>query len=77
MHHHLKQFVNLVVAEIDQRERPAGGAGQRRFQVEAQAVEDRGHDIGRLDRSSAGTAPIGSLLPTTRPPFTPPPRSST
>ena len=45
----LKQFVDLVLAGVDQRERPALRAGQLRFQIEAQAVVDRGHDFRRLD----------------------------
>src|SRR5690349_14251914 len=36
---------------IDEREGPTRRTGERSIQVEPEAVEDRGHDVGRFDRS--------------------------
>src|SRR5262249_31050890 len=47
----LEQLFNLLLAEIDERERATGGAGQVGFEIVTQAAVDRGHDFGRFDRA--------------------------
>ena len=44
-----KQFFDRLRAEIHQRERASLGAGQMRFQIQAQAVENRRHDLRGFD----------------------------
>src|SRR4051794_30462541 len=45
-----EQFLDLAMAEIDDREGSAGRAWQVGLEVEAEAVEDGRGDVGRLDR---------------------------
>ena len=43
--------MNLTVPEVHQRERASRRAGQVRFQIKAQTVEDRGRDVARFHGS--------------------------
>ncbi len=52
-----EQLLDFAMAEVDQRERPAGRPGQLGFEVEAEAVEDRRGDVGRLDGPVGGHGP--------------------
>src|SRR6185436_2420057 len=45
----LKQLLHLMLPKVHQRERPAGGAGERGFQVEAEALVNGADDFRRLD----------------------------
>ena len=46
---HSEKLVDFAMAEVDQRERPSGRARELGFEVQAEAVEDRCGDVGRLD----------------------------
>ena len=54
--HRLKEFFDLVLAEVDEREGSARGAGERGFEVEAEAVVDGGDDFGGIDGAFGGIA---------------------
>src|SRR5262245_49751008 len=45
-----KQFVYFMLAGVDQRERPSLRTRQLGFQIETEAVVDRGHDLRWIDR---------------------------
>ena len=65
-----KQLPDLVLAGVDQRERPPCGPGSLRFEVEAEAV-DRSWPRRRAARPAARPARrrSGRCVPTTRPPL--------
>src|SRR4051794_35696636 len=44
-----EEFLDLTMAEIDERKRPSGRAGQVGLEVESQAVEDGRNDVRRFD----------------------------
>src|SRR5438876_4121503 len=44
-----KQLLDFMFPKIDQREGTAGGAGKGGVEIEAEALVDRGDDLGGLD----------------------------
>src|SRR4051794_18373062 len=57
-----KQLFDLALAEIDEWERPPGGAGPGGVEVEAEALVDCGDDFRRLDGPLGGIAALRIAL---------------
>ena len=66
-----EEFLDFSMSNIDQGKRPPRRTWEFRFEVETEAVAEdcRTCDIGGSTGRSAGTAPMGSLAPTTHGPL--------